>query len=415
MPDAQFVDEDAYFATRGEQLVRRLEQAGYTRRSILKRGAAGALLLLGAARLATPGRARAASPQSQIVKPLPPEWFVVYGSNAEMRWDAVPGLGYVIPNERFFVRDHTSTPMIDARTWTLSLWGDGLRHSPTQANPLTLSYEQLRSLPSIEIPAFIECAGNGRSFFAGQQGTPASGTPWGLGAVGVASWRGVPLAEALERARILRSAVDVMPWGLDGEFVTGAVNYGPVRRPLPVGKALRDVILAYEMNGQPLPPDNGYPVRLVVPGWIGVASIKWVGQIQVSREPLYSYWNTSSYILEGSAYPDPQPLSTQVVKSAFELAFGATLPNRPQVLTGRAWSGVAPIRVVEISSDGGVSWQPARLRAPNLPRAWVRWTIGGRHLARATTYSRRGPRTGPGVRNRRPCRSTRWVTCSGGW
>jgi DMSO/TMAO reductase YedYZ molybdopterin-dependent catalytic subunit len=122
-----------------------------------------------------------------------------------------------------------------------------------------------------------------------------------------------------------------------------------------------------------LPADNGYPVRLVVPGWVGVANIKWVGQIQVSREPLYSYWNTTSYILEGAAYPTPIPLSTQVVKSAFELASGATLPNQRQVLTGRSWSGLAPIKRVDISTDGGASWRPARLRWPNLPNAWVRW------------------------------------------
>jgi DMSO/TMAO reductase YedYZ molybdopterin-dependent catalytic subunit len=372
----QFVDEETYFAVREEQLVRKLERSGYTRRQILRNGAAGAFLLAGAGRLASAGKVRAATTTSSpIVKPLPAEWFINYGTNAEMRWDAVPGLGYFIPGERFFVRDHTSTPLIDANTWTLSLWGDGLRGSPTQAKPVSLSYQQLRRLPSVEIPAFIECAGNGRSFFNTQQGTPAPGTQWGLGAVGVGNWRGVPLAEVLERAGISRSAVDIMPSGLDADYVTGspAVDYGPVRRPLPIAKAFENTILAYELNGQPLPPDNGYPVRLVVPGWVGVANIKWVGQIQVSREPLYSYWNTTNYILEGAAYPTPTPLSTQVVKSAFELASGATLPNRRQVLTGRSWSGLAPIKRVDISTDGGVSWRPARLRWPNLPNAWVRW------------------------------------------
>jgi DMSO/TMAO reductase YedYZ molybdopterin-dependent catalytic subunit len=290
-----------------------------------------------------------------------------------MRWDSVSGLGYFTPNERFFVRDHTATPVIDARTWTLRLWGDGLRGSPTQADPICLSYEHLRSLPSVEVPALIECAGNGRSLFASQQRTPAAGTPWGLGAVGAARWRGVLLAEVLERAGIVPGAIDVMPWGLDAEYVTGGVDYGPVRRPLPVDKALADAILAYEMNGDPLPPDNGFPVRLVVPGWAGVASVKWVGQLQVSRQPLYSYWNTANYIVQGPAYPTKTPLAAQGVKSVFELAFGARLPARPQVLMGRSWSGAAPIKRVEVSSDGGVSWCPARLQPPNLPHAWVRW------------------------------------------
>jgi DMSO/TMAO reductase YedYZ molybdopterin-dependent catalytic subunit len=371
----RLTDEDAYFGTREEQLVSGLQRSGYSRREILKRGAAGAFLLAGVGRLAQPGAARAsASATGPIVKPLPPEWFIDYGTNAEMRWDAVPGLGYLIPNERFFVRDHTATPLIDAKTWSLSLWGDGLRDAPTQTDPITLDYDELRSLPSVEIPAFVECAGNGRSFFAAQQGTPASGTQWGLGAIGVANWRGVPLAEVLDRARILPSAVDVMPQGLDADYVTGGVDYGHVRRPLPVSKAFENVILAYEMNGQPLPPDNGFPVRLIVPGWVGIANIKWLGQIQVAKEPLYSYWNTTSYVLSGPDYPISQPLTRQAVKSAFELAFGATLPNRPQILTGRSWSGRAPIRRVDISTDGR-SWRPARLCAPNLPNAWVRWEL----------------------------------------
>jgi DMSO/TMAO reductase YedYZ molybdopterin-dependent catalytic subunit len=373
MRDEHLVDEDAYFAVREEQLVRRLERAGHMRRGILSRGAAGRKLLAGAARPAAPPQARVTTTPSPIVKPLPPEWFIDYGWNAEMRWDSVSGLGYFTPNERFFVRNHTATPVIDARTWRLRLWGDGLGGSPSQANPVSLGYEELRRLPSVEIPALIECAGNGRSLFAGQQGTPATGTQWGLGAVGAARWRGVPLAEVLERAGMLPGAVDVMPWGLDSDYVTGGVDYGPVRRPLPVAKALTDAILAYEMNGEPLPPDNGFPVRLVVPGWAGVASVKWVGQLEVSRQPLYSYWNTASYIVEGPAYPARPPLTTQGVKSVFELAFGATLPNHPQVLIGRSWSGVAPIRRVEVSSDGGVSWCPARLQPPNLPYAWVRW------------------------------------------
>jgi DMSO/TMAO reductase YedYZ molybdopterin-dependent catalytic subunit len=374
MRDEQFVDEDAYFADREERLVQRLVRAGHTRREVLKRGAAGAFLLAGVGRLVTPARAGAATtPTTPIVKPLPPEWFINYGTNAEMIWSAVPGLGYVIPNERFFVRDHTATPLIDASTWTLSLWGDGLRGAPTQEQPISLSYQRLRSLPSVEATTFIECAGNGRSFFASQQDTPAPGTQWGLGAIGVATWRGVRLAEVLERARILPGAVDVMPQGLDADFVTGGVDYGPVRRPLPIAKAFRDAILAYEMNGQPIPPDNGYPVRLVVPGWVGVANIKWVGQIQVAKEPLYSFWNTTNYILEGAAYPTPIPLTNQAVKSAFELAFNATLPNSHQILTGRSWSGLAPIKRVDISTDGGISWRPARLRRPNLPNAWVRW------------------------------------------
>ena len=330
------------------------------------------------------------------MKPLPPEWLIPFNTNAEMRWDAAAGLGDLIPNERFFVRNHTATPIIDPAAWRLSVFGTGLR----RPEGTTFSLRDLRRLPSRTITAFIECAGNGRSFFASQQGTPATGTQLKLGAVGVARWRGVPLSELLERAGISRRAVDVMPEGLDAEVA----GQGHVRRPLPVRKAMDDVLVAYEMNGEPLPSDHGAPARLVVPGWIGVASIKWLGRIEVADHQLFSPWNTTQYRLTGPTYaPDEPPLTRQAVKSAFELPFGATLQaGRRHVLTGRSWSGAAPIRRVDVSTDGGRSYAPADLHGPNRPNAWVRWRAHfkprdtGSHelIARATDrHGRRQPLT----------------------
>jgi DMSO/TMAO reductase YedYZ molybdopterin-dependent catalytic subunit len=365
-------NEQAYFDAREEQLRKTLERSGISRRQLLKLGMAGAIAVSGMGRLVHTAVARAAAP---IVKPLPAEWFYSYGSNAEMRWDSVDGLGYTIPNERFFVRDHTVTPIIDATTWRLRVFGSGLRDQPDIDHAVELDYDTLRSLPSREATCFVECAGNGRSFFATQQGTPAGGTQWRLGAIGVARWRGVPLSEVLERARITARAVDVMPQGLDPTVVSNGVDTGHVRRPLPVEKALDDVLLAYEMNGEPLPPDHGFPVRLLVPGWVGIANIKWVGQLEASQQPLFSPWNTTSYRLTGPSYPsDEPPLTEQAVKSAFELAWNTELPaGRPLLLTGRSWSGHGAVRRVEVSTDGGTSWQPAHLHGPNLPGAWVRW------------------------------------------
>src|SRR4029077_7645349 len=137
-------------------------------------------------------------------------------------------------------------------------FGSGL-HGPGR----TFTYDQLRRLPQREVVAFIECAGNGRSFFALQQGTPAPGTQWGLGAIGVARWRGVPLAEVLKRAGLSSRAVDVMPSGLDATVVSGGVAYRDVRRPIPIAKALDDALLVLERNGEPLPADHGFPLRLV--------------------------------------------------------------------------------------------------------------------------------------------------------
>ena len=338
-----------------------------SRRDLLRLAAAGSLPLI-APRTAW---GQVAPP---IVKPLPPEWFVAHGTNAEMRWESVRDLGHRIPNERFFVRNHTRTPTIDVRTWRLRVGGPGVRRS------LSLSHRDLERLPSRVVTAAVECAGNGRSFFASQQGTPAGGTQWKLGAIGVARWRGVPLAEVLDRAGLRRSAVDVLAEGLDDPYVTGGVDYGRVRRPIPIGKALDDVLLAYEMNGSTLPPDHGFPLRLLVPGWIGIASIKWLGRLEVSDAPVETAWNTRWY----------GGLSVQPVKSAFELAWDAVLPAGSRVrLGGRSWSGAGAIRRVEVSADGGATWRLAQLRGSQ--RGWVRWEVPasfspGRHvlLARAT-------------------------------
>jgi DMSO/TMAO reductase YedYZ molybdopterin-dependent catalytic subunit len=165
--------------------------------------------------------------------------------------------------------------------------------------------------------------------------------------------------------------------------VTGGVNLGRVRRPLPIGKALDDVIVAYEMNGEPLPPDHGFPARLVVPSWIGIASIKWLGRIEVSRTPLFSPWNTQFYRLFGPGFPaDGELIGRQRVKSAFELAAGASVPaGRTRLLTGRSWSGNGRIASVEVSTDGGASWRPARLHGPRLARGWQRWSLPWRPSA----------------------------------
>ena len=243
--------------------------------------------------------------------------------------------------------------------------------------PIELSYRQLRDLPAESVTAFVECAGNGRSFYTTQQNQAVSGTAWRLGAIGVARWRGVRLSTVLRRAGLARSAVDVMAQGLDPTFVSGGVDLGHVRRPLPVHKAMHDVLLAYEMNGQTLPPDHGYPVRLVVPSWVGISSIKWVGQIEVSSTALFSPWNTQFYRLFGPDYPtDGAPVSRQVVKSAFELPWDAQLAaDRWHQLRGRSWSGNGPVRHVEVSTDGGSTWRRATPLGPNLPDAWRQWQL----------------------------------------
>ncbi|MFD9910481.1 sulfite oxidase, partial [Streptomyces sp. NPDC059063] len=359
---------------------------GVARRDVLRLAAAAGL---------TPAAALGASPAAAagpgIVKPLPDEWFTVRGTNAETKFEALADTGPLTPAARFFVRNHTSTPRLDARSWTLRIWGDGLEGGPRE---FTLA--DLERLPSVTRTAFVECAGNGRSLFGSQQGRPVPGTAWTLGAIGQARWRGARLADVLRRAGLARHAVDVMPRGLDDSYVTAdGTDLGRVRRPLPVAKALDDVLLAYEMNGEPLPPDHGHPVRVLVPSWVGIASVKWVGDIEVSATPLYSPWNTDFYRLFGPGHPaeGSAPLTRQTLKSAFELPWNARLSaDTRHRLTGRSWSGEATVARVDVSTDGGTTWHRARLH--DVPRrgSWVRWSTPWRPrtpgpatlLARAT-------------------------------
>ncbi|BBH68997.1 sulfite oxidase [Actinoplanes sp. OR16] len=345
---------------------------GFSRRDLLLLSAAA-----GVGALVPGAEARAASP---IVKPLPPELLRPLGTNAETRWSSLKDVGYYVPIDRFFVRNHTSTPVIDAATWNLSVFGSGLR-----GGPVSFTLDELKRLPDVTIPAAVECAGNGRGYFTSQQGQTVSGTAWTLGAVGVARWRGVRLSTVLRRAGLSRHAVDVQPVGLDPTFVSGGVDLGPVRRPFPVEKALDDVILAYEMNGQDLPADHGFPVRVIVPGWVGIASIKWLGSIEVSATPLFSPWSTQFYRLFGSEYPvDGVPINEQVVKSAFELDAGAVFEaGRRTVLTGRSWSAHGPIRKVEVSTDGGATWKRARFYGATPGHVWQRWELDWKPAAGA--------------------------------
>ncbi|MEU6294225.1 molybdopterin-dependent oxidoreductase [Streptomyces erythrochromogenes] len=372
-------DESHYDHTRLRQWARgRARSAGVDRRDLLKLFAVGAAAgSLGAAGGGTASAAPVAAPAADaapgIVKPLPPELFTIRGTNAETNFASLRGTGHLTPIDRFFVRNHTSTPRLDAGTWRLKVWGDGLAGGPVE-----FSYERLRALRAVERTLFIECAGNGRSFYSTQQGQPVSGTAWTLGAIGVAHWRGARLSDVLRLAGVTRGAVDVLPRGLDDEVVANGVNLGRVRRPLPVAKALDDVLLAYEMNGRPLPPDHGGPVRLVVPDWVGISSIKWVGDIEVSGEALYSPWNTDMYRLFGPGHPveGSAPLTRQTLKSAFELELGAAVPvHRTRLLTGRSWSAAAPVTRVEVSTDGGGHWRRARVHDSPRRGGWVRWSV----------------------------------------
>ncbi|WP_418059505.1 molybdopterin-dependent oxidoreductase [Pimelobacter simplex] len=354
------------------------------RRALLGLPLAGAAAAVAAQVGPLAQRALAGAPA--IRKALPVSWFIDYGTNAETRWDSVDPRRYRTPQARLFVRNHTATPTIDPAGYRLRVFGDGLR----DPSGTELSLRDLRRrFRTVEVTTVHECTGNGRSLFASQQGATVSGTPWTLGAVGTLTWQGVRLRDVLVAAGLRPDAVSIQATGLDAPYVDKGVDHGRVRRPFPVAKALDDALLAWGANGEPLLPDHGYPLRLVLPGWIGIASIKWLGSLEVATTDLTSPWNTRWYNIDG-------PLSVNPVRSAWELAWQARLPAARKVaLTGRSWSGAAPIARVDVSTDGGATWSRARLHhAPRRTRGhgWTQWShtwhrpAAGAHelLARAT-------------------------------
>lgn len=365
---------------------------GMTSASLSRRGFLTLTSAAAAVAVARPSLAVAAT--GPILKPIPPAWFVPFGTNAEMRWDSVDPRRYRTTQERLFVRNHTSTPTIDAASYRLRIFGDGLATPRAEGAAVSLSLADLEALPQASLTAVHECTGNGRRFFAAQQGRPATGTQWSLGSVGTVRWDGVWLRDVLAAVGLDPRAVSIQATGLDDPFVSGGEDFGRVRRPFPVAKALDDALLAWGIDGDPLLPDHGFPLRLVLPGWVGIASIKWLGSLEVSTSELTSPWNTKWYRMTGGDYPaDAPPLTVNPVRSAWELAWDATLPAAPVRLTGRSWSGAAPIRRVDVSFDGGRSWRPAVLdRAGRQEQGWTRWSIQwarprpGTHelLARAT-------------------------------
>ncbi len=301
---------------------------------------------------------------SGIFKPVPALEFIRYaGPTAETRLEALPAGQLITPNEQFYVRNHADTPILDASTWALEIRGDGVER------PVRLSYAELTALPAVELVRCITCAGNGRAFFGELLGQEAEGDPWRLGAYGVARWVGPPLSMVLQRAGLRPEAAWVMPVGLDE---------GGFARPLPLAKAmLTDTILATRMNGDPLPPDHGFPARVVASGWIGAASVKWVGALEVTVQEPKVKANTESYVLLGPDHPQPPvPLTTQVVQSSVALAWPGNLPPGRQKVRGFAWSPHAKIARVEISLDGGRTFlkeHEARLVGDNIEAAGVRW------------------------------------------
>ncbi|HAB30289.1 MAG TPA: oxidoreductase, partial [Gemmatimonadetes bacterium] len=277
---------------------------------------------------ATGGTSSPPGGESPWVKDPAP--FILHPTNLETPLSSLEGL--FTPNELFFVRNHaTTTPILDPVSFRLRIEGDAI------PRPLELSLAELKEMPSRSVVAYLECAGNWRSFFGSVLGRTARGGPWGTGGVGCATWTGVPLGEVLARAGVSADAVDVLLTGADDvEF----------NRPMPIAKALDpDTIVAYKMNGVDLPPDHGSPLRGLVPGWVASNSVKWLTRIDVSTETQWVRNNTSSYVLIGDEWPAERyapaeggPVTTQTIKSTLALDWPAEVTAGRQVLKGFAYS-----------------------------------------------------------------------------
>ena len=276
---------------------------------------------------------------------------------------------FVTPNEKFYVRCHFPIPQIDARSWKLRVEG-------AVGKTCEFTLDELRSLPRHTIGATMECAGNGRSHLEPK----VKGVAWDIGAVGHAEWSGVLLRDVLERAGADAGARDVVLEGADRGAIKepprppGEIHYA---RGVPIAKANADVLLAFEMNGAPLTPEHGFPLRVVVPGWFGMSSVKWLQRIVVTTEPFSGYYQSIDYTYweQRNGMPTLVPLAEMRVKAQIARPhMGEVLPAGQEYrVHGAAWGGEEEVALVEVSADSGATWQAASLLGEATRNAWRFW------------------------------------------
>jgi DMSO/TMAO reductase YedYZ molybdopterin-dependent catalytic subunit len=347
-----------------------------SRRSLLE--AAGGALALTAAGPAWPGGA-GEQPGEALLSPL-----LSAGTRAEAVLDTLPGkkplikltyrppnyealLAYlrtpITPNDEFFVRYHlTDIPQVDAGTWKLNIGGEGANRN------VAIGLDDLKSLPTFEVVAVCQCAGNRRGLFQPH----AAGVQWGSGAMGCARWKGARLKDVLDLVGLKKDAVEVVFDGADGPVLDETPDFV---KSLPVWKAIEDTTLVvYEMNGEVLPHWNGFPARIVVPGWTGTYWVKHITSITAVTKPFDGFWMKTAYRIPLGKFPLAArfmsqetavntPLTEMVVNSLI------TSPNdgarvkagHKTAISGIAWDGGYGISAVDVSADGGKSWTQAVL------------------------------------------------------
>jgi len=297
--------------------------------------------------------------------------------NLEMPFENLDG--FITPTDLFYVRTHFPVPKIDKKNWRLVIEGEVER-------PFELSYDELLKLESRKFPVTLECAGNNRNFLEPK----VKGVQWWLGAVGNANWTGVPLSILLDRAGIKSNAREVILEGADGGALEdpksppGNLKFA---RSIPLAKARQDVLLAYRMNDVDLPPAHGFPLRAIVPGWYAMASIKWLQRVIVTDQPFTGYYQTLDYAFwkRRGDIAELTPLSELQIKAEIARpSEGDVVPVDFNVrVHGAAWTSDATITKVELSTDGGSTWNETNLLGETKPNAWRLWEFEWRTPATA--------------------------------
>lgn len=292
--------------------------------------------------------------------------------NFEFPFSALRNFGTY--NEHFFIRNHFLAPNLETSSWKLRVEG-------AVQNQLELSFQDLRKLPNRSLTVTLECAGNSRVFLVPRE----AGVLWEMGAVGNARWSGAPLSAVLERAGLKDSAVEVVLEGADSGTVADPKSPGVIHfaRSLPLDKARKpEVLLAYQMNGKPLPPAHGFPLRAVVAGWYGMASVKWLTRIIVTDRPFTGFYQTLDYSFfeKHNGLPTLKPITAMQVKAAIArpALLEAVDAGRPYLVFGAAWAGENAVAKVEVSTDSGKSWHLADLPKKPVAFAWIPWEYNWR-------------------------------------
>jgi DMSO/TMAO reductase YedYZ molybdopterin-dependent catalytic subunit len=292
------------------------------------------------------------------------KFVTAFPENSETPVESVQG--WVTPNRLFFVRNHFEEPAINRADWRLQITGRVER-------PKAWAWEELAALPQRSVFATVECAGNGRSFL--KQVMP--GVQWGAGAIGHAEWTGVPLRAVLDQAGLKPETVEILFEGADRGRESDRPEPMNFQRSLPLAKALDpNTLLVTRMNGELLQPSHGFPLRLFVPGWYGVASVKWLQRIEAINAPYRGYYQNQKYTVQRrtaqgteTVVIGPMPPKSEIIRPKAGASLGVGM-NR---VFGVAWAGEEAVARVEVSTDGGRSWSNAELIGPRAPYSWVMW------------------------------------------